>query len=83
MVEMKLAKCRVRSWREGDAHLLATHANNRRVWINLRDRFPHSFTIVHARTFIQAALAGAPETRFAIDVDEAAVGGRLIETFLD
>lgn len=75
MVEMKLAKCQVRSFRETDVHSLAAHANNRRVWINLRDRFPHPFTVAHAETFIQAALATAPETRFAIVVDEAAVGG--------
>ncbi len=74
-MEMKLATCRVRSWRETDAHSLAAHADSRRVWINLRDRFPHPYTLADARAFIREALAAAPETRFAIAVDEAAVGG--------
>lgn len=72
---MKLSRCQVRSWRETDAHSLASHANNRRVWINLRDAFPHPYTLDDARAFIRASLAAVPETRFVITVDEAAVGG--------
>ena len=72
---MKLARCVVRSWREGDAPSIASHANNRRVWINLRDRFPHPYTLDDARAFIHSALAGRPEKMFAIVVDGAAVGG--------
>jgi [ribosomal protein S5]-alanine N-acetyltransferase len=72
---MKLATCVVRSWREGDAPSIASHANNRRVWINLRDRFPHPYTLVDAQAFIRWAIACDPETMFAVVVDEAAVGG--------
>ena len=72
---MKLPGCQVRSWRETDASSLASHANNRRVWINLRDAFPHPYTLDDARAFIDASLAAVPETRFAIAVAEAAVGG--------
>jgi [ribosomal protein S5]-alanine N-acetyltransferase len=72
---MKLATCVVRSWREGDAPSIASHANNRRVWINLRDRFPHPYTFVDAQAFIRWAIACDPETMFAVVVDEAAVGG--------
>ena len=32
--------CSVRSFRDSDAAELAAHANNRRVWRQLRDRFP-------------------------------------------
>ena len=75
MVDLPLARCRVRSWRESDAPSLASHANNRRVWINLRDRFPHPYALADALAFIRAALAGDPETMFAIVVEDAAVGG--------
>ncbi len=75
MVNLSLANCQVRSWRETDAESLASHANNRRVWINLRDRFPHPYTLADAHAFIQAALTSTPETRFAIAVEAAAVGG--------
>ncbi|HEV8337579.1 MAG TPA: GNAT family N-acetyltransferase [Candidatus Polarisedimenticolia bacterium] len=74
-MELNLEKCRVRSWRESDAESLAAHADNRRVWINLRDAFPHPYRLADARAFIGRALAADPETVFAIVVDEAAVGG--------
>ena len=72
---MVLGKCEVRSWREGDADSLPLHANNRKVWINLRDAFPHPYTAEDARKFVAAALAQSPETRFAITVEGEAVGG--------
>ena len=74
-MEMKLARCLVRSWREGDAPSIASYANNRRVWINLRDRFPHPYTLDDARAFIRWAIASDPETMFAVVVDDDAVGG--------
>ena len=74
-MELLFPRCQVRSWRESDAPSVASHANSRRVWINLRDRFPHPYTLADARAFIQAALMRAPETMFAIEVEAAAVGG--------
>lgn len=75
IVELNLEKCQVRSWRASDAESIAAHADNRRVWINLRDAFPHPYGLSDARAFIEQALAAGPETMFAIDVEEAAVGG--------
>jgi len=54
---------------------LAAHANNRNIWINLRDRFPHPYTKADARAFIRWARAQRPETAFAIAVGDEAVGG--------
>lgn len=65
----------MRSWRSSDVDALAQHANNRNIWINLRDRFPHPYTKRDARAFIRAARAQRPETAFAIVVDGEAVGG--------
>ena len=42
----------LRPWRTGDEEALVRHANNRRVWINLRDLFPHPYTLDDARDFI-------------------------------
>ena len=70
-----LEKCEVRSWREEDAVTLPLHANNRKVWINLRDGFPHPYSVEDARKFIASALARVPETFFAIAVEGEAVGG--------
>ncbi len=67
--------CTVRSWRSGDEASLPHHANNRKVWINLRDRFPHPYTPEDAAAYIQHVLSRDPETSFAIDVKGEAVGG--------
>lgn len=73
-MELRLARCVVRSWREEDAGSIARHANNRRVWINLRDAFPHPYGIDDARRFIAAAREADPQTRFAIEVQGEAIG---------
>src|SRR5918911_1884990 len=67
--------CRIRSWRVGDAAALARHANNRAVWLNLRDRFPHPYTLEDAAAWVRFAPVQEPETSFAIEVAGEAVGG--------
>jgi ribosomal-protein-alanine N-acetyltransferase len=74
-MRLLLGVCDVRSWRPRDAPALVEHANNRKVWLNLRDRFPHPYTARDARAFLKSVLNARPETNFAIDVDGAAVGG--------
>ena len=74
-MHLALTSCDVRSWRRSDATSLATHANNHRIWINLRDRFPHPYTKSDARAFIRATAGHHPETAFAIVVNDEAVGG--------
>jgi RimJ/RimL family protein N-acetyltransferase len=74
-MRLGLGVCEVRSWRPGDAASIVEHANNRKVWVNLRDRFPHPYTASDARDFLKSVLSARPETNFAIDVDGAAVGG--------
>jgi RimJ/RimL family protein N-acetyltransferase len=74
-VDLRLDRCTIRSWRESDAESLAAHANNRNVWINLRDRFPHPYAVADAHAFIRASLTARPETAFAIAVEGCAVGG--------
>jgi len=44
------------------------HGNNRKIWINLRDAFPHPYTIDDAREFITSLRHRTPETTFAISV---------------
>ena len=75
MIELPSRECIVRSYRPADAASLAKHGNNRRIWENLRDRFPHPYTATQAAEYIERILAGADETGFAIEVDGEAVGG--------
>ena len=70
-----LKTCELRSWRRGDLDSMVAHANNRNVWINLRDRFPHPYTARDGRAFLKHILAHQPETAFAIAVNGDAVGG--------
>src|SRR5712692_78581 len=73
VMHFALARCDVRSWRRSDADPLARHANNRHIWINLRDRFPHPYTKTDAWAFIRWAREQRPETAFAIAVNDEAV----------
>lgn len=72
---IKLQTCTVRSFRKSDAESIARHANNRNVWINVRDHFPHPYNIADARRWLDAIVNVDPETHFAIAVNDMAVGG--------
>lgn len=72
---LALSTCSVRTWRAADAESLQAHADNRKIWVNLRDRFPHPYTLDDAHAFIRMALGMKPRTFFAIEVDGHAVGG--------
>ena len=74
-MKLTLRSCEVRSWQASDVSSLVTHANNRNISINLRDRFPYPYTRRDGRAFIRLARQMRPECLFAIDVDGAAVGG--------
>lgn len=74
-MEMKLATCTVRSHLWSDREALVRHANNRKISINLRDRFPYPYTMADARNFLESVVGQKPETSFAIVVDGEAVGG--------
>jgi RimJ/RimL family protein N-acetyltransferase len=74
-VRLVLRTCELRSWEAGDVASLVTHANNRKIWINLRDRFPHPYTKSDAQAFVRASRKMRPETNFAIAVGGVAVGG--------
>ncbi len=74
-MELRLKHCLLRSWHDGDQPSLVHHANNRKVWINLRDRFPHPYTLVDADGWIAMARRLPANTQFAIEVDGEAAGG--------
>jgi RimJ/RimL family protein N-acetyltransferase len=73
-MQLVLKSCTIRPWRLDDAESLAKHANNRKVWLALRDLFPHPYTIQDAHEFLRGATSEQPITNFCIEVDGAAVG---------
>jgi RimJ/RimL family protein N-acetyltransferase len=74
-VHLDLGICVVRDWAADDAESLARHANDRRIWLNLRDAFPHPYTLADARGYLALVETMNPPTSFAIVVAGAAVGG--------
>jgi [ribosomal protein S5]-alanine N-acetyltransferase len=65
----------IRDWRENDAASVARHANDRRIWLNMRDTFPHPYTISDAEAFLALAAGMNPRTFFAVARDDEAIGG--------
>ncbi|MEY2544610.1 MAG: [ribosomal protein S5]-alanine N-acetyltransferase [Verrucomicrobiota bacterium] len=75
-MDLKLERGTIRDWRLEDAPSLAKHANNRRVSINLRDRFPHPYTINDAGNFLKRATTeGESEKFYCIEISGSAAGG--------
>jgi [ribosomal protein S5]-alanine N-acetyltransferase len=74
-MELRLSQCTVRSWRRRDAPSVARHANNYQIWRNVRDRFPHPYTLMDAEEWVRYAGRESPEQSWAIAVDDEAVGG--------
>jgi RimJ/RimL family protein N-acetyltransferase len=73
-MELKLQSCAIRPWVEQDAVAIQRHANNRKIWINLRDIFPHPYSLQDARSFLGFVLKEEPATTFAIATASEAIG---------
>jgi RimJ/RimL family protein N-acetyltransferase len=74
-MKLTLKQSTVRPWRLDDAESVARHANNRKIWLGVRDLFPHPYTIQDAREFLRRATSEQPEMKFCVEVEDAAVGG--------
>ncbi|HEY6070026.1 MAG TPA: GNAT family protein [Chthoniobacterales bacterium] len=74
-MELKLKCCTIRDYRLSDAESLAKHANNRKIWLGLRDVFPHPYTIEDAKKFLESSIPGLPRIHFCIEINGEAVGG--------
>jgi len=75
MMQLTLKQCTIRPWRLDDAESVARHANNRKIWLEVRDLFPHPYTIQDAHEFLQRATTDQPEMKFCVEIEGAAVGG--------
>jgi RimJ/RimL family protein N-acetyltransferase len=65
-----------RNWRSRDVEALCRHANNRNIWLNLLDRFPHPYTKRDAERWVDLNNATlSPPVNFAIELDGQAIGG--------
>ena len=74
-MEIACPRCLLRPLVATDAPSLAHHANDRGVWQNLRDRFPHPYTVADAEVYIAHVASRPVQTSFGIVVDGQAIGG--------
>lgn len=65
-------KFTLRQWQDSDAPRLAEIANNKKIYDNLRDGFPHPYSLKNAEEFISAAKDST--TMFAIEIDGKVAG---------
>lgn len=65
----------LRPWRLEDAESLARHANNEKIAMNLRDGFPHPYTLQDAKDWINMVINNKKDLIYAIEIDGEACGG--------
>jgi [ribosomal protein S5]-alanine N-acetyltransferase len=58
-----------------DAEALTRYANNRNVWMNMRDGFPNPYTLKDANSFLEIVSQQCPVTFCAIATQQEAIGG--------
>jgi RimJ/RimL family protein N-acetyltransferase len=73
-MELKLKLSLLRSWVPSDATALQRYANNRNIWANLRDVFPHPYTLENATAFLACVAHENPESTLAIATSTEAIG---------
>jgi [ribosomal protein S5]-alanine N-acetyltransferase len=73
-MEIDCTRARLRPLVVADAPSLARYANDHGVWENLRDRFPHPYTLDDALAYITHVAARPVQTSFGIVVDGMAIG---------
>lgn len=64
----------LRSYLLNDAAALATIANNDKIWLNLRDAFPHPYTLEDGERFITMCQEHQPNTVLGIFYQNRLVG---------
>ncbi len=76
-------RCIARPFLAADATSIAFVANDRRIWLQLRDLFPHPYRLADAEAWIGRVALVAPPNALAIVVGGRAVGGVGIEHMTD
>ena len=64
----------IRRWKPEDAGPLAVICNNKKIWLNVRDRFPHPYTVNNAVEWIAHTATEKPPQNMAIVVNGQIAG---------
>jgi ribosomal-protein-alanine N-acetyltransferase len=65
----------IRDWTMQDAESIVRYANNRKVAMWLRDRFPHPYRLRDAEGFLAAVSQQNPRVAFAVATQAEVIGG--------
>lgn len=74
-LETSLASVILRRWTPGDEAQLVAQANDREVWRNLTDTFPHPYTQEDAAFWVSHTAKPTPSLHLCIEVDGVVAGG--------
>jgi RimJ/RimL family protein N-acetyltransferase len=74
-MRLECGSCVVRDWQWSDKASLMRFANNRKVWRNLNDIFPHPYTEADADQWLALQASTPKRTVWAIEVEGQAAGG--------
>ncbi len=74
MIELSLENIRLREFTPDDKYRMAEIANNKKIADNLRDGFPHPYSLKDAEVFIDMCLKMSPPQIFAIEYNGIYVG---------
>jgi RimJ/RimL family protein N-acetyltransferase len=75
LLQTELPDCCLRPWRREDKPALVQHANNRNVWRNLTEMFPHPYTESDADAWFLIAAKPGRSVHLAIEFRGEAIGG--------
>ena len=65
----------IRCYTHNDVFTIASYANNERIASQLRDHFPHPYTVADAARWIDGVISKYPQTQFALATADEAIGG--------
>jgi len=74
-MKIECDKCILRKWKPSDLENLVKNANNYKIARNLRDAFPYPYTIEDGKKWLEFAKNGEWGYKFAITINDEAVGG--------
>lgn len=69
-----MSKILIRQLKASDAENLAKYGNNKKIWDNMRDYFPHPYSLEDGVSFVKMILENKPITTFAIDFEDELIG---------
>ena len=78
-MKKRFSKGIIRNFKMSDKTSITKHANNRKIWRNVRNAFPHPYTETNAEQWISSMLEEKIKTKFAIVVEGKAIGGIGVE----